>query len=91
MCNDITRAGRWAHARRKFVDAEKTHPAIAREAVTLIGRLYAIEDQGRTRSSEDRLVLRQAQSTPILRQLHPPRQLFPARWGLDPSVDGLFG
>ena len=25
--NDITRAGCWAHARRKFVDAEKTHPA----------------------------------------------------------------
>jgi len=31
--NDITRAGCWAHARRKFVDAEKAHPQIAAEAV----------------------------------------------------------
>jgi hypothetical protein len=31
--NDIARAGCWAHGRRKFVDAEKTHPAIAAEAV----------------------------------------------------------
>jgi transposase len=31
--NDITRAGCWAHARRKFVDAEKSHPQIAAEAV----------------------------------------------------------
>jgi transposase len=65
----ITRAGCWAHARRKFVDAEKSHPAIALEAVGLIKRLYATEDQGRSLSSDDRLNLRQSQSTPILRQL----------------------
>jgi transposase len=70
VSNDITRAGCWAHARRKFVDAEPTHPAVAREAVTLIGRLYTIEDQGRTLSIADRLQLRQSQSTPILQQLH---------------------
>jgi len=70
VSNDITRAGCWAHARRKFVDAEKTHPAIAHEAVTLIGQLYGIEDQGRTLGGEDRLRLRQTQSTPLLRQLH---------------------
>ncbi len=65
----ITRAGCWAHARRKFVDAEKTHPAIAHEAVGLIRRLYAIEDQARSLSNEDRLQLRQSQSSPILREL----------------------
>jgi transposase len=65
----ITRAGCWAHSRRKFVDAEKSHPAIALEAVGLIKRLYATEDQGRSLSSDDRLHLRQSQSTPILRQL----------------------
>jgi transposase len=70
VSNDIVRAGCWAHARRKFVDAGKSHPAIAHEAVALIGRLYAIEDQARTLSSKDRLVLRQIQSTPLLRQLH---------------------
>lgn len=71
VCNDITRAGCWAHARRKFVDAEKAHPAIAHEAVKLIGQLYAIEEQGRMLSvAEDRLRLRQSQSTSLLRQLH---------------------
>jgi transposase len=34
--NAITRAGCWSHARRKFVEAEKTAPEIAREAVALI-------------------------------------------------------
>ena len=45
--NDITRAGCWAHARRKFVDAEKSHPQIAAEAVGMIKRLYAVEDHGK--------------------------------------------
>src|SRR5208282_5367128 len=31
--NQITRAGCWSHARRKFIDAEKVAPEIAREAV----------------------------------------------------------
>jgi len=31
VSKDITRAGCWAHARRKFVDAEKSHPQIAAE------------------------------------------------------------
>ena len=69
VSNDITRAGCWAHARRKFVDAEKSHPAIARQAVTLIGQLYGIEQQARPLSIEDRLRLRQSQSTRILGQL----------------------
>jgi transposase len=64
--NDITRAGCWAHARRKFVDAEKTHPAIAAEAVGIIKRLYAIEDQGKALDAPDRLALRQSESVPIL-------------------------
>jgi transposase len=66
----ITRAGCWAHARRKFVDAEKSHPAIALEAVGLIKRLYVVEENARSLSVEDRLHLRQSQSTPILRELH---------------------
>jgi transposase len=75
--SDITRAGCWAHARRKFVEAEKTHPTIARDAVTLIKRLYAVEEQARSLNVEARplnvearLQLRQSQSTPILRELH---------------------
>src|ERR1700684_3201655 len=37
--NAITRAGCWSHARRTFVEAEKTAPEIAREAVDSIGRV----------------------------------------------------
>jgi transposase len=64
-----TRAGCWAHARRKFVDAEKTHPAIAPEAVELVRRLYAVEAQAADKSASERLHLRQSQSQPILAHL----------------------
>ena len=64
--NAITRAGCWAHARRKFVDAEKTHPAIAAEAVALIKRLYAVEERDKPMGDEERLLLRQRESIPIL-------------------------
>lgn len=64
--NAITRAGCWAHARRKFVDAEATHPAIATEAVGIIKKLYAIEERGRGLSIAERGELRRAESAPIL-------------------------
>jgi transposase len=64
--NPITRAGCWAHARRKLVDAEPTHPAIAAEAVGIIKKLYAIEERGRTLDVASRGALRRAESAPIL-------------------------
>ncbi len=64
--NDITRAGCWAHARRKFVDAQATHPAIAAEAVGIIKRLYAVEERGRPLDATSRGELRRAESAPIL-------------------------
>ncbi len=67
--NEITRAGCWAHARRKFVDAEKTQPSIAAEAVGWIKRLYAVEEQGRPLEVGARLALRQKESVPILSAL----------------------
>jgi len=67
--NDITRAGCWAHARRKFVDAEKAHPAIAAEAVGLVRRLYAVEDQGKAMDEAGRLTLRRRESVPVLSTL----------------------
>ena len=44
MCSgpDVTEAGCWAHARRKFIEAIDTD-ARAREMVDLIGELYAVE------------------------------------------------
>jgi transposase len=67
--NDILRAGCWAHARRKFVDVEKLHPAIAAEAVGIVKRLYMVEDRGRELDVGGRLALRQSESVPILSKL----------------------
>lgn len=72
VSNEIIRAGCWAHARRKFVDAENTAPRIAHQAVDLIGRLYALEQQAGARklSYADRLEMRRQQSMPVLSELH---------------------
>src|SRR5580700_8885139 len=67
--NAITRAGCWSHARRKFVEAEKTAPEIAREAVDWIGRLFAVEKQAQDMSVAERLALRQTQSAAVLAEL----------------------
>ena len=53
--NQITRAGCWAHTRRKVVDAEKVAPEIAGEAVKLIGALFRVERQAKDFSVEQRL------------------------------------
>jgi transposase len=67
--NAITRAGCWSHSRRKFVDAEKVAPEIAREAVDLIGALFRVERQAKDFSVEQRLALRRDKSAPVLAQL----------------------
>jgi transposase len=41
--NGMVRAGCWAHARRKFIDAEKSEPRIAAEAVGLMDALFDLE------------------------------------------------
>jgi transposase len=68
--NAITRAGCWSHARRKFVDAEKAAPEIAREAVVLLNALFAVERQAKDVSVTERRELRQKQSVPLLAELH---------------------
>jgi hypothetical protein len=67
--NAITRAGCWAHMKRKIIDAEKAAPEIAREAVERVRALYAIERQAKDASVDDRLKLRQSQTTPLLAEL----------------------
>jgi len=68
--NEITRAGCWSHARRKIIEAEKTAPEIAQEAVGLVRVLYAVEREARDISVAERLQLRLAQSAPVLARLH---------------------
>ena len=67
--NAITRAGCWAHMKRKFIDAEKSAPEIASEAVERVRALYAVERQAKDASVEVRLTLRREQSAPLLAQL----------------------
>ena len=67
--NEITRAGCWAHMKRKVIDAERVAPEIAREAVERVRALYAAERQCKDASVEERLKLRQQQSAPLLAQL----------------------
>jgi transposase len=66
----IVQAGCWSHARRKFVDVQTLSPAIAAEALGLIGKLFAIEQQAREMSCADRLALRQVQSLPVVERLN---------------------
>ncbi len=64
--NGIIRAGCWAHLRRKVIDAEKTAPEIARQAIEMVRALYALEKQTAALPAANRLEMRQAQSVPLL-------------------------
>lgn len=69
----IERLGCWAHARRRFVDAQKVQPkgktGRADVALNLIGQLYGVEKHHKTASPEERYQARQEQSLPILHKL----------------------
>jgi hypothetical protein len=68
--NQIRRAGCWAHARRKFIDAEVSNPKLAAAAVALINRLYEAEKRAATMTVEQRTAFRQQESKPIVEELH---------------------
>jgi hypothetical protein len=64
--NGIIRAGCWAHLRRKIIEAEKTAPEIAHQAIEMVRALYAVEKHAAGLSAEKKLEARQAQSKPLL-------------------------
>jgi hypothetical protein len=64
--NEITRAGCWAHFRRKVVEAEKAAPELARAAVEMVRALYAVERQAAGLTSAERLKRRQDNSVPVV-------------------------
>jgi len=66
FAHGVTEVACWAHARRKFVDAESTDAARAAEAVARIRVLYEIEARGRELPATERLALRQRESQPAL-------------------------
>lgn len=65
----VVEVGCWAHARRKFVEAEATSPALAHEAVARIRQLYAVEHEAKDLDSPARAALRQEKSKPLLAAL----------------------
>jgi transposase len=59
-----------AHVRRKFVDVFKAQgSAIAEEAIRRIAKLYVVEKEARGSPPDERVLLRQAKSKPILDDL----------------------
>jgi len=69
----ITRLGCWAHARRKFVDVQKTYgkeqTGKADEPLAHIQALYRIEEEARDKPPDERLALRRERAGPILQRL----------------------
>ena len=71
--NQLTRLGCWAHARRKFIDAQRQQPrgkaGKADIALGWIQKLYRIEKLSKESAVNDRLAIRQSQAKPIIEQL----------------------
>lgn len=69
----VERLGCWAHARRKFVDAQKVQPkgktGRADIALNLINKLYGIERDLKDSDDENRKAGRHERSLPVLAQL----------------------
>ena len=63
----------WAHARRKFIDAENTDPELAKRVIEGIGKLYVIERAAKDADMdlEQKLALRQGQGVPVLGEAEP--------------------
>jgi transposase len=71
---DVIEVACWAHARRKFFDAQDTDKARATQMLELIRQLYAIEDEAEGHTPEPldhdaRRDLRQQKARPILDQI----------------------
>ena len=61
-------AGCWAHARRKFIEAEGQEPAKAAKIIALFQKLYEIEKRARGKPKQ-RKKLREKESFPIVNTL----------------------
>jgi transposase len=61
--------GCWAHARRRWIKAEKSSPRVAGEALDMIGELYAVEEAIEELTPDERRRVRQERSAPVLERL----------------------
>jgi transposase len=64
----VTEVACWAHARRKFFDAQNSDPHRSVRAMAFIRLLYDVEDQAKTLSSAERATLRQTHALPRLNE-----------------------
>ena len=72
-------AGCWAHARRKFIDADKAAPkpkkgkpvraTKAKVALAKIAKLYAIEQRCKEKTPQERYQIRQEQARPLIDEI----------------------
>lgn len=66
---NVTEVACWAHARRKFYDAQDSDAARSIQMLTLIGQLYQIERESKELSHALRLAVRQERSVPVLEKI----------------------
>lgn len=72
--NTLTRLGCWAHARRKFIEAQRLQPktktGTTDQALAYSQKLYAIEKQSKENTADERHCIGQQQAKPIIDKLH---------------------
>ena len=74
QANGLVRLGCWAHARRRFVEAQRLQPkgksGKADQALALINRLYALERRLKEAGPKQRYEARQQEAKAVLEKLH---------------------
>jgi len=65
----VTEVACWAHARRKYYDAQDSDERRSLEMLALVAELYAVEREAKEAGDETRLALRQERSVPLLVQI----------------------
>jgi transposase len=69
----VVRLGCWAHARRRFIEAQRLQPkgkaGKPDQALSWINKLYGIERTVKDHSPDETYTIRQARSVPVLAQL----------------------
>ena len=63
---DVTEVACWAHARRKFYDAQDSDEERATQMLSQIAELYAVEREAKDANESTRRALRQERSVPTL-------------------------
>jgi transposase len=66
---EVIDAGCWAHARRKFTDIEKEFPEQVARVLDAVGKMYQVDKEAKGRSPDERLLMHQERSQPVVEEL----------------------